>query len=274
MQNVKIFSSPERIILKVYNYDLCPEKTSDQLFIENGKKNCPDIWTVRSVKTNKTTSHKQAINDYNKMLNFLGYGLNNEWDYFFTGTIDPQIYDASDFDTVSSLISECFRKMRSKYKSDFRYCFILEKHESGNYHAHGFINIPGEAVNPFPVYERPDHFRIKPSPSKFTQFAIKQDFYPLGLNTISPINDLNSVTDYCAKYIGKAIEKGDYAAKSIFKSHGLKGFDISYGEAKTYSNFSCFNSGELIADQIHIPNLYTLESKEFKNFVQFEIKCN
>ena len=220
--NVRLYISDSRIIYRLYSFDLVTNRPS----------------SPRSENHNQTTEGKRQINLHNKKISLIGYGLCNQWQYFFTGTVDPKKYTASDFDTVSKLISSAFRDMRRR-DSSVKYCFIMEKHKNGNFHAHGFCNLPDQFVLPYSQYKQDDGYIVKPSKSKFLQFSIKQSIYKLGLNVISPIQDPKSVADYCAKYIIKDIASGDSFSKSIFKSHGLKSFEIKYGNYSG-ANWHCF----------------------------------
>lgn len=233
--NVRLYISDSRLIYRLYDFDIVTNRPAAE----------------RSPNSHKTTEGKRKINLHNKKIALLGYGLCNPWQYFFTGTIDPKKYAASNFDVVSKLISGAFREMRRKSK-DVQYCFILEKHQNGNFHAHGFCNVPDYMINPFSQYVQDDGYIVKASKSKFLQLSIKQCYYKLGLNVISPINDKNSVADYCAKYILKDIASGDSFSKSIFKSHNLRSFEIEYGHYMG-SDWECFPG--IIHDQYPIEDL-------------------
>lgn len=210
--NTKIFFSENRIIYKVYPFDIILDRPKQE----------------RKEREKETSAAQANLNLQNKKIELLGLGMCNRWQYFFTGTLDPQIY-STDFDTVSKKISYEFRKMRALDKS-VEYCFILEKFKKGDYHAHGFVNLPDNfVIHHEPVYIRPDGSKIKPSKSKFIQWGIDQRRYSLGLNVISPIMSINDVADYCRKYIIKDPARGSKDSKSIFKSHGLKSFDVQYG---------------------------------------------
>lgn len=221
--NVRLYVSDTRIIYRLYDFDIVTDR----------------VTKPRSEKVNTTSESKRIINLHNKKIELLGYGLCHPWTYFFTGTVDPkQFPEASDYDAVSKMISQCFRELRRKSKK-VEYCFILEKHQNGNFHAHGFCNLPDEYINPYCMYVRPDGFKIHPSSSKYLQWMIKQCYYKYGLNVISPIQNKNDVADYCAKYIIKDIAIGETNSKSIFKSHGIKSFEIQYGHYGGHI-FECF----------------------------------
>lgn len=250
--NVKIYVSDNRLIYKIYPFDIiCQRKT----------ERCTD--------RKEQEEYQKRENAIAKRIKLLGYGLCNNWQYFFTGTIDPERFQANDYDTVSKLISYEFKKIKQRCK-EFEYCFILEPHKNGNYHAHGFVNIPNEFINPFPYYQRPNSsYKIYPSKSKFVQFGIKQELYDLGLNVISPCIDINNIADYCGKYILKDIATGEKNSRSIFKSHGLKNFTIEYGNY-IGDNFNCLQ--DIAADQYSLKNVIYHERIYQGNIMQLEVR--
>lgn len=250
--NVKIYVSNNRLIYRVYPFD---------------------IQTNRSMKrsTERTEQKKwqRWENNIAKRLKLLGYGLCNDWQYFFTGTIDHKRYDAYNFEAVNKLISYEFEKIKKRDKN-FKYCYILEPHEDGAFHAHGFINISDSFVNPHPYYYSPVlKKKIYPSKSKFIQFGIKQELYDLGINTISPCIDINNISDYCGKYILKDIATGEKHSKSIFHSKGLKTFDVQYGN---YIGDSFESLQDIIADNYSLIDVRNFKREYQGNIMQLEVK--
>lgn len=233
--NVKIFYSDSRVIYKVYPFDIILDR--------------PKL--DRDEKSKVSSFAQQKINLQNKKIELLGVGLCNQWQYFFTGTLDPKKY-STDFDTVSKEISHVFKKLHDLDKQ-VKYCFILEKFKKGDYHAHGFINLPDRFINKFiSPYVQDDGYIVKPSKSQYIQWGIKQRYYPLGLNVISPIMSMNSVADYCSKYIIKDPARGQKDSKSIFKSHGLKSFDIQYGNYIGDVDVRSDGFSEIMADDLSV----------------------
>lgn len=211
--NVKIFISDDRLIYKIYPY---------HFFDQDYKRK------ERCKERNESSAEKMMLNAYAKKMNVLGYGLCNDWQYFWTGTIDPKSYPANSFGDVSKLISAAFQRINRKF-TGVKYLFILEKHKNGNYHAHGLCSLPGTVVNPNPVYIDSYGHKIRPSKSKFIQYGIDQNYYNLGLNTLSPVVDKGSVADYCIKYMVKMMASGSKFANTVFHSKGLQSFKIEYG---------------------------------------------
>lgn len=66
------------------------------------------------------------------------YIMSNDWDWFFTGTIDPQKLDSLDFKACLKPIQNWFKNMVKRYK--ISYILVFELHPtSGRLHLHGLI---------------------------------------------------------------------------------------------------------------------------------------
>lgn len=66
------------------------------------------------------------------------YILSNTWDWFFTGTIDPNKLDSLDFNACLKPIQNWFKNMVKRYK--ISYILVFELHPiSGRLHLHGLI---------------------------------------------------------------------------------------------------------------------------------------
>lgn len=80
----------------------------------------------------------------------LQIALCNEWDYFFTGTLDAAKWDRHSLDTFYAAFSQWIRDQRKKYSCKIQYCFIPELHKDGAWHIHGFLRgLPESQLMPF-----------------------------------------------------------------------------------------------------------------------------
>lgn len=61
----------------------------------------------------------------------------NEWDYFFTGTLDENKIDRNDIQSIRKHIQKWLNNMRSRY--NISYILIFEYHKKGGIHTHGLI---------------------------------------------------------------------------------------------------------------------------------------
>lgn len=69
----------------------------------------------------------------------LDYVVNNDFKYFVTLTLNNNL-NSYDLAQISNFFSQRVRDIRKKYKIDFKYIFIPEKHIKGDYHLHGFCS--------------------------------------------------------------------------------------------------------------------------------------
>ena len=66
------------------------------------------------------------------------YILSNDWDWFFTGTIDPEKLDSLDFKSCLKPINKWFQNMVQRYH--ISYILVFELHPtSGRLHLHGLL---------------------------------------------------------------------------------------------------------------------------------------
>lgn len=61
----------------------------------------------------------------------------NEWTWFFTGTIDPKKYDATNAKALKPKLQRWFKNMVDRY--NISYICIFEYHKKGGIHIHGLI---------------------------------------------------------------------------------------------------------------------------------------
>lgn len=162
-------------------------------------------------KAKKHHKNKLDLNHYKLFNNMIraktkvfDYAFNNDFDYFFTLTINDN-YSRNDYNSVFRLVSRKFRDLRKIYDG-LEYLVIPEKHKDGiNYHFHGLLkgNLDNE------IYINSNGF-----------FSFKAfDF--IGFNNIQHIKNKEAVSNYITKYItkGQIDTKG---FRSYFVSRGLK----------------------------------------------------
>lgn len=136
--------------------------------------------------------------------------LCNDWEWFFTFTLDPEKYDRSDLKTFQKDLSRFFRKYREKHKVNVKYLLVPEQHKDGiNWHMHGFLmNLPEKHLRKFtPEEQLPYYIRHKLESNQpvYDWEAYRKKF---GFCNIEPIRDLEASAKYVTKYISKSIESG------------------------------------------------------------------
>lgn len=74
----------------------------------------------------------------------------NDWDFFFTGTIDRTKYNRYQLNDFYKSFTQWLRDYRKKYSCDIKYLFVPELHADGAIHLHGFVRgIPQDRLCPF-----------------------------------------------------------------------------------------------------------------------------
>lgn len=81
-----------------------------------------------SIRTDNLKKTREQIFDY---------VMCNEWDYFFTGTIDPKKYDSKNAYKIKKPLKKWFNHMQERY--GLSYIVIFEYHKKGGIHIHGLI---------------------------------------------------------------------------------------------------------------------------------------
>ncbi len=151
--------------------------------------------------------------------------LCNDWDYFFTFTLDPKKYDRSDLKTFQKDLSRFFRKYREKYKVNVKYLLVPEQHKDGiNWHMHGFlIGLPEEHLRKFTFDEQLPYYirhKLQNNQPVYDWKAYQKKF---GFCNIEPIRDLEASAKYVTKYISKSMDNGIIQANGhlYYASQGL-----------------------------------------------------
>lgn len=168
----------------------------------------------------------------------LQYALCNPWEYFFTGTLDPDRWDRADLDTFMVQLSQAIRDWRKDYGFKVDVLLVPEHHADGHWHVHGLINNlpswclykfhwlplgwllpmadpadpPIKALFPFKLCERED-WRY------WGDFADK-----FGYCSLAPIRDPIATAFYISKYVSKDLSRraGDLGKHLYFHSRPLK----------------------------------------------------
>lgn len=123
----------------------------------------------------------------------------NDWEYFFTLTLDPEKVDRTNYDEITDKMKKWLNNMKHNYSKDLRYLLVPELHKDGkSYHFHGLMSEMGnmELVN-----------SGKKFVNKFGEvveiFNLKQ--YSLGFSNFQRISKPERVTKYITKYISKEL---------------------------------------------------------------------
>lgn len=141
----------------------------------------------------------------------------NDWEYFFTGTIDGDKQDRYDLPGYIKDLGVWIGNYNKKYKTKLQYLLIPEQHKDGAYHIHGLLN----GVAPQSLAKNEYNFLDVP--------YYRERF---GFLSLSPIKSHEKVCSYVTKYITK--EQGQtnigfgkhryYASRGLQKSVKMAGY--------------------------------------------------
>lgn len=147
----------------------------------------------------------------------------NDWEYFFTVTLDPNKYDRFDLDKFH----EDFTKFLYEYKHrkyKIQFLIIPERHESGAWHFHGLMfGLPLEELQLFKIGDQMSKRLVRLVRSGRELYSWPSVSDRFGYNTFEPINNYQAVCKYVTKYIKKDIAKSvtEVGAHTYFRSRGL-----------------------------------------------------
>lgn len=152
--------------------------------------------------------------------------LCNDWEWFFTFTLDPTKYDRTDLKKFRKDLSRFIRNYRSKKGANVKYLLVPEQHSDGeSWHMHGFLmGLPESHLKLFRLEDHlPYYIRRKLSEG---QAVYDWDSYhkKFGFCDIEPIRDLEATAKYATKYISKSMDSGVIEAGGhlYYASQGLK----------------------------------------------------
>lgn len=148
------------------------------------------------------------------------YALCNNWDLFFTGTLDAKKRDRSDIDEFKRAITKFMVNQRRSYP-DLSYLFVPELHADGkNWHVHGLIyGLPIEALRAFKRSDKPPKYIQDKLKAGFSIYEWESYRNSFGFNDLEPILSRDRAARYITKYITKDVM--DASAKSIDKGKSL-----------------------------------------------------
>ena len=153
----------------------------------------------------------------------------NPWDWFFTGTLNPEWHDTCNLEAFRKRLSQYIRDCRKKYGTSCAFLLISEQHKSGAWHVHGLLSgFPDNAFRKFTRDEVLPHKILKEvnkgsDVRDWTGYSAKFSF-----TTVSQIRCQAKCTSYVAKYI-TSISNGGHM---FYASQGLNGKVLAFEEKR------------------------------------------
>lgn len=158
------------------------------------------------------------------------YAFCNPWDWFFTGTLDPQKYDRTNLDKFHKDLTKWFSNYGRIYNVSIKFLLVPEKHSDGiSWHIHGFLRgLPKEHLKQFVVGD----VMGKGLAEKVKKGDVVYNWLPyakkFGFCDLEPIRNAEAVSKYMTKYINKNLASSvkDLNAHLYYHSRGLNKAEI------------------------------------------------
>lgn len=173
----------------------------------------------------------------------------NPWDWFFTGTLDPQKYDRTDLDNYHKKLTQWIRDYNKKHGLKIKFLFIPELHSDGkSWHIHGFLyGLPVEHLKQFQIGD----IMGKGLARKVKKGDIVYNWQPyankFGFCDLEPIRNHEAVSKYITKYISKNLATSVkelnahqyYASRGLRRAETIKKGTMFMDITPTYENEYC-----------------------------------
>lgn len=152
----------------------------------------------------------------------------NEWEWFFTATLDKSKYDRTDLDKFRKDLTQFFRDFKKAHADvDIKYLMVPETHKDGeSWHIHGFIyGLPERYLHKFSIGESMSKYIAGKVGNGLEVFKWQELEDKFGFNDFEHIGNHEAVSRYVTKYISKDLANSvkDVGAHLYYCSKGLNG---------------------------------------------------
>ena len=253
----KKFYIPQKLKDRAYNYDQTLFKVFGEgkdkkiklvrmNYLKTSGVELEDIEYVRGT-VNENKINESILRSKSKIFEL---AFCNPWDWFFTGTINPNKQDRTDLELFHKQLTQWLRDYNKKYKLNIKFLFVPEKHKDGkSWHIHGFIyGLPVEHLVQFQVGDKMGKGLAEKVMRGDIVYNWKAYFNRFGFCDLEPIRNHEAVSKYVTKYINKELANSvtELNAHTYYHSRGLKfaelikkGTMIWEDIAPTYENDYC-----------------------------------
>lgn len=149
----------------------------------------------------------------------------NEWDYFFTGTLDKSKYDRTDLEKFHHDIVEWIRAYNRYHKTDIKFLLVPEQHKDGeSWHMHGLLKgIPVDLLHQFVKGDKMGKYIADKVLNGEVIYNWPGYAKKFGFCDLEPIKSHEAVCKYVTKYMNKNLGKSvsDIGAHLYYHSRGL-----------------------------------------------------
>lgn len=164
-------------------------------------------------------------------------GLCNDWDCFFTGTLNETKIDRFDLAGFRKILSQWIRDRRKAYGTEIKYLLVPEFHQSGAIHVHGFLSgIPADRMTSFDALSQTQAVPVRLLNHGFFRW---DDFDKrFGFCSMAPIRDRDAAAFYICKYVSKDLcqRSSELGAHLFWASQNLRGA-VPWGDCYVHSEY-------------------------------------
>ena len=150
----------------------------------------------------------------------------NPWDWFFTGTINPNKQDRTDLELFHKQLTQWLRDYNKKHKLNIKFLFVPERHKDGkSWHIHGFIyGLPVGHLIQFKIGDKMGKGLANKVKNGDVVYNWNAYFNRFGFCDLEPIRNHEAVSKYVTKYINKELANSvtELNAHTYYHSRGLK----------------------------------------------------
>ncbi|MBR2027824.1 MAG: hypothetical protein IKA10_02385 [Oscillospiraceae bacterium] len=180
---------------------------------------------IENFKSKNSVNEKKLNNNITRAKSTVReLGFCNDWEYFFTFTINKQFYDRYNLKDFKKVLTQWIRDYRKKHNVSIKYLIIPERHQDGAWHFHGFIY--GLPVSHLKQFKIGDQMGAKLA-EKVQKGDIVYNWVPyqnkFGFCSLEPIRDKVKAVNYITKYISKGFDASvsELGAHLYFASQSL-----------------------------------------------------
>ena len=175
---------------------------------------------TKGLEVDRKYSAKGTVNDEKLDVNIIRAKsrivelvLCNDWEWFFTITLDPKKYDRTDLEKFKKDFGQFIRDQRKKTKMDIKYLVVPEEHSNGGWHMHGFL-----------MGLNPSELRLFGLKEKLPYYILDKLKNKFGFNDFEEIHNQTAAAFYVTKYITKDLARTvkESGAHLYYCSQGLK----------------------------------------------------
>lgn len=196
--------------VKLYPSCAVLQVSNASIFREPGWEPCKRPYAVSPSGEGKDPERSEQVSRARAKSKVKDIALLNNFEYFFTWTLDPSKIDRYDADTVKKKVFDFLKNMVKR--KGFAYVIVPELHKDGAIHFHGLCKLGS--------------LRIVPAANAHTgevlttergQIIYNMQDWKLGFSTCIPIDEnYESACNYIAKYLTKGNDSTTNPTHKIF----------------------------------------------------------